>query len=78
MRHKCFSLLLPLLLLHLLAVDGKDTKVLRHYTWEEDYSKTIPQNYSDPHPLNITASWNLRYILLHLCCLLTTRTSGAS
>ena len=57
MRHKCSSLLLPLFLVPLLM--GDLAMALRHYNLEEGYTKTIPR----PNPLNITASWNLRFVL---------------
>ena len=56
MRHKCSSLLLPLFLLPLLM--GELAMATRHYHLEEGYTKTIPR----PNPLNITASWNLRFV----------------
>ena len=68
MRHTCSSLLLPLFLLPLLM--GELAMATRHYHLEEGYTKTIPR----PNPLNITASWNLRfvfYFILQTLLLLT-------
>ena len=50
MRQKCSFLVLHLILMVDLATAGN------HWALMEGYIKTIPF----PHPLNITASWNLR------------------